>query len=142
MELPDAQSPADHGESDHRFLALRLASIELCAVSESDRTRVPATREISAQRAALIAMQSLGVNCEFGFLQREYGAEPLGLFRWTLAPLDQLVLALTQEFRGLTQKNVLNIQMNEDTEFVIEDPVYGFRHHTFLFASQARPWRW
>ncbi len=137
LELPDAQCPLDHGEGDQRFLALRLSSIELSPVSASDRARTPATSEALQQREALMNMQSLGVNCEFGFLQRAHGAEPLGLFRWTLAPLEKLVAALEQEFRGLTQKNALNIQMNDDSEFVIEDPVYGFRHHTFLFASQG-----
>jgi hypothetical protein len=95
------------------------------------------TPEVLEQREALMNMQSLGINCEFGFLQRACRAEPLGLFRWTLAPLQKLVPALEQEFRGITHKNVLNIKMNEDSEFVIEDPVYGFQHHTFLFASQG-----
>jgi len=137
LELPDAQSPADHGEGDPRFLALRVSSIELSPVTASDRARALMTPEVLEQREALMNMQSLGINCEFGFLQRACSAEPLGLFRWTLAPLQKLVPALEQEFRGITHKNVLNIKMNEDSEFVIEDPVYGFQHHTFLFASQG-----
>jgi len=137
LELPDAQSPADYGEADQRFLALRLSLIELSPVSESDRARAPSTPEVLEQREALMHMQSLGINCEFGFLQRACSAEPLGLFRWTFAPLGKLVPALEQEFRGLTHGNALNVKMNDDSEFVIEDPVYGFRHHSFLFASQG-----
>jgi Sel1 repeat len=137
LELPDAQSPADHGEGDLRFLALRVSLIELSPVTEADRGRSPLTPEALERREALMHMQSLGINCEFGFLQRACGAEPLGLFRWTFAPLAKLVTALEQEFSGLTNRNLPIVKMNDDSEFVIEDPVYGFRHHTFLFASNG-----
>ena len=137
LQLPDARSPAVDGDGDLRFLSLRVAAIELAPLADADRGPAPVTAEILQQREALMHMQSLGINCEFGFLQRACGVEPLGLFRWTFAPLVQLVPALEQEFRGLKVKNGFNIAMNEDTEFVIEDPVYGFRHHSFLFASQG-----
>jgi hypothetical protein len=137
LELPDAHSPAQHGEDDQRFLALRVALIELSPVTASDRGPVPLSAEVLEQRQALMNMQSLGINCEFGFMQRACSVEPLGLFRWTFAPLAQLVTALEQEFRPLLGKNSLTIKMNDDSEFVIEDPVYGFRHHSFMFASQG-----
>jgi hypothetical protein len=137
LELPDAQSPVDHGESDPRFLALRVSLIELAPITEADRGPSPLTPEVLEQREALMHMQSLGINCEFGFLQRACGAEPLGLFRWTFAPLAKLVTALEQEFSGLTSSNAPIIKMNDDSEFVIEDRVYGFRHHTFMFASNG-----
>jgi hypothetical protein len=137
LELPDARSPSQQGDGDLRFLALRVALIELSPLAERDRGPAAVTAEGQEQREALMNMQSLGINCEFGFLQRACGVEPLGLFRWTFAPLAPLVTALEEEFRGLLGKHAFNIELAEDSEFVITDPVYGFRHHSFLFASQG-----
>ena len=38
--------------------------------------------EDEATRALLLRFESLGADCEFGLVQRRYGAEPLGLLRW------------------------------------------------------------
>jgi hypothetical protein len=135
LELPDARRPVDHGGADSRFLALKVAQLELAPVTDADRGVAQASAELDAQRAALSQMQSLGINCEFGFLQRAMGVEPLGLFRWTLAPLAKLVPAIEQGFAGLAQADALKIEMNDATEFVVEDTAYGFRHHSFVFAS-------
>jgi len=136
LDLPDARRPIDHsGAADIRFLALRLAQLELIPVTPAEPGIAKASAELDAKRAALAKMQSLGINCEFGFLQRALGVEPLGLFRWTLAPLAKLVPAIEQGFAGLANPAALKIEMNDATEFVVEDTVYGFRHHSFVFAS-------
>ncbi len=38
--------------------------------------------------------ESLGDNCEFGFVQRFHGAEPSSLFRWATAPLHGVLRGL------------------------------------------------
>lgn len=38
--------------------------------------------------------ENIGGNCEFGIVQRYCGIEPLGLFRFTLTPIDNLVRCL------------------------------------------------
>jgi hypothetical protein len=137
LELPDACRPIDHGPGeDIRYLALRMTKITL-APADADAGPRTANAEQLEQREALMNMQSLGINCEFGFLQRSAGAEPLGLFRWTLAPLSKLVPALEQGFEGLANPDALEIFMNDATEFIVEDKLFGFRHHSFLFASKG-----
>jgi hypothetical protein len=57
-----------------------------------------------SQHASIIAeFESLGDNCEFGFVQRHHGLEPGGLLRWASSTLDGLVLALERRFAGLYQ---------------------------------------
>jgi hypothetical protein len=45
--------------------------------------------------------ESLGENCEFGFVQRHYGVEPVTLLRWAGTHLDGLIHALRQGFADL-----------------------------------------
>ena len=45
--------------------------------------------------------ESLGANCEFGLLQRHFGAEPLGLLRWPAIKVDGLVDSLLNRFSEL-----------------------------------------
>ena len=39
----------------------------------------------------LNSFESLGDNCEFGFVQRKFGTEPAGLLRWAIASPAALV---------------------------------------------------
>jgi hypothetical protein len=45
--------------------------------------------------------ESLGRNCEFGYLQRHLGAEPIGLLRWAGAPMEAVIAGLESDFRGI-----------------------------------------
>lgn len=47
---------------------------------------------------ALKRFESLGDNCEFGFVQRANGCEEGGLLRWAISPLDKLIDCLDTEF--------------------------------------------
>ena len=42
--------------------------------------------------------ESLGDNCEFGFVQRKHGLEAGGLLRWAIAPIEPLINALDHQF--------------------------------------------
>ena len=134
----------DHEEStDDRFLGFRVVKFELLPMTGSPRKKQPALPAadeaggVIAQRAALQEMASLGFNCEFGFVQRHVGAEPMSLFRWSSVPLDKLIEGLEKSFAGLNARGALDVQLSPEGEFVAEDKVYGFRHHTFVFAFQG-----
>lgn len=93
LNLPDACRSMDEQEdATARFLALRLAKIELRPLeliretSEERSGLQIRAGDLVDQRAALQEMASLGYNCEFGFVQRAVGAEPMGLFRWSASP--------------------------------------------------------
>jgi hypothetical protein len=42
--------------------------------------------------------ESIGDNCEFGFVQRANGYEDGGLLRWAISPLDKLIFCLDTGF--------------------------------------------
>ncbi|HTB62967.1 MAG TPA: hypothetical protein VK737_05200 [Opitutales bacterium] len=49
----------------------------------------------------LARFESLGDNCEFGFVQRQCGMEDGGLLRWAVSPLENLMAILESDFAGL-----------------------------------------
>jgi hypothetical protein len=139
FDLPHACRPIDFGHNnDTRLLALRVvriifAPLPLPAFAKSESGE----RDRIAQRDVLLQVHSLGINCEVGFLQRKAGAEPLGLFRWTTAPLHKLVRAMEQSFKGLGAPGTLNIQIDRETEFIVRDSVYNFQYHSFVYANRG-----
>jgi hypothetical protein len=142
LEIPDACRPTDLDEStDTRFLGVRVAKIELRKVTRSNQKKQlqsPAANELPGvleQRAALLEMVSLGYNCEFAFVQRHLGAEPISFFRWTAATLDKLVEGLNQRFVGLNSRDALDVQVTPEGEYAVVDKAYGFRRHTFVLAQ-------
>jgi hypothetical protein len=144
LDLPDACRPVDIGESaDNRYLGLRVAKFELHPLARSLQNLAipsPAADDLPGvleQRAALLEMAALGSNCEFGFVQRYVGAEPMNLFRWSSVPLEKLIEGLEKRFVGLTARDALEVKINDNGEFVVEDKVYGTRHHTFVHAAQG-----
>jgi hypothetical protein len=42
--------------------------------------------DLDAVRGFFPGFENLGGNCEFGLVQRHFGAEPLSLLRWTATP--------------------------------------------------------
>jgi hypothetical protein len=144
LEIPDARPPVDHeARADGRFLGFRVAKIEFRPITRSQQetqVQMPASDNLPGvleQRAALQEMTSLGFNCEFGLVQRYVGAEPMSLLRWSNAPIDKVIAGLEKRFAGLNARDALEVKVNSDGKFVVEDKVYGFRHHTFVSALQG-----
>ncbi len=86
--------------------------------------------------------ESLGDTCEFGFVQRHFGIEPISLLRWAGAPLPGLVQALQARFAGLYRREDL---MVIDGGSVL-DMKYDLRFHAGPYAqdggSGRRAARW
>ena len=67
-------------------------------------TELGSLSESKSLRQLMLRFESLGGSghgCEFGLLQRELGAEPLGLLRWADLGHDLLTAALEDEFKGV-----------------------------------------
>ena len=67
-------------------------------------TELGSLSESELLRQLMLRFESLGGSghgCEFGLLQRELGAEPLGLLRWADLGHDLLTAALEDEFKGV-----------------------------------------
>lgn len=70
----------------------------------------------AAHAALMMRFESLGGDapgCEIGLVQRKFGAEPLGLLRWTTIPPERLIEAMRCGFEGVGSP--------EQTELVVDD---------------------
>jgi len=87
--------------------------------------------------AALMAkVESLGVSCELGLLQRHCTAEPLGLFRFGYTPLDGLIRALEDDLKEVGAREKLRATTAENLEYFVSHEDYGFEFHTYQFADR------
>jgi hypothetical protein len=91
-------------------------------------------RWTAADMTLMSQFQSLGDNCEFGLVQRELGAEPLGLFRFGHTPIDGLIAAFEGRFAALQSPENIEVSYgqfpNGNFEYVTSVPQYQFTSHT------------
>lgn len=77
--------------------------------------------------------ESLGFNCEFGFAQRAFDAEPLGLLRFSSTKLNALLTALRTDFAGVGAPEFTLLHPAwGNLEYALADSRYGFTSHTFI----------
>lgn len=89
----------------------------------------------------VMRFESLGDSCEFGLVQRQAGAEPLGLLRFAgfTVPAEQrlevLIAALDRGFEGLGDPDTIEITAEgppDHRELIVRERAYGLLYHTFL----------
>jgi tetratricopeptide (TPR) repeat protein len=90
----------------------------------------------SMHRDLFNRFESMGDNCEFGLVQRHFGCEPLGLFRWTGISPDHLALALQARLSGFGDEENTIIELGGDPEYVIKDARGFYEMHTFIHEGQ------
>jgi hypothetical protein len=74
---------------------------------------------------------SLGANCEFGFMQRHFGCEPLDLLRFANVRLDGLMQALACDFKGLGDSQYMRVELWPG-DYVVFDSRFGLHTHTYI----------
>lgn len=92
--------------------------------------------------ALLQRFESLGDNCEFGFVQRTNGYEDGGLLRWSIAPLDKLIRCFETDFKDL----YLFENLEPSAPDMVRDIATGLMFHThmrsidghFVLGEEAR----
>jgi hypothetical protein len=86
--------------------------------------------------------ESLGDNCEFGFVQRANGYENGGLLRWSISPPDKLIQCFEADFKDL----YLFDNLEPSAPDMVRDTATGLMFHTqmhsidghFVLGEQAR----
>ena len=78
--------------------------------------------------------ESLGSNCEFGLVQRNFGAEPLSLLRWSNLTPTSLCAMLETRFDDVGNPENSFVQMHGD-EYLTGDSRY-FSMHSFMRVGQ------
>lgn len=90
-------------------------------------------------RALLMQFESLGQNCEFGLVQRRYGAEPISLLRWSNSNPDDLRRYFESGFRGLAEPENLSLVRTDWGEYMLHDGLFDQPFHTFQRVEVADP---
>jgi hypothetical protein len=104
---------------------------------KQQHAKLPTDEEMQTQRALMMRFESLGDNCELGFAQRGYGAEPLSLLRWCNVPPGALLRALEARFAGLGEPQNLVLKPNRRGALDCSDTVFGLLGHAFVLADGA-----
>ncbi len=86
-------------------------------------------------KALLLDHVSLGVNCEFGMVQRYCRVEPLDLLRFALTPLDGLVGQLRTGFAAFADSGNLSFEPDDTGwEYIARERVSGIGLHTNILV--------
>ncbi len=149
LGLPDALRPCDiQGGNDDRLLGLSLLRLSLLRLGGALHDKAPHRPSPDALAAAamltpaelMAKFESIGENCEFGLVQRRCDIEPLGLLRFSSAPLPKLMNALRARFEGLGSLDMLEARLSENgREYMVEDKRFGFLYHAWTLAAEALP---
>ncbi len=156
LEVPNATRPCDAGLSDdRRQLGVAFASALLYRdrfdqgeydTLWADDGVVPADPALDQAAAALplgdlmLRFESLGQNCEFGLVQRQCGAESLGLLRFSSTPLPLLLDALAARFEGMGRPEAIEIELSANgREYMVRDRRFGFLYHAWVLAGAMAP---
>ncbi len=88
-------------------------------------------------RQLLQGFISLGVNCEFGLLQRYCGTEPNDLLRFAFTPLNGLLRLLQTRFAAFSRTSTLEIRPDEKWyEFIATELESGVGFHTNMLVGK------
>ena len=79
----------------------------------------------------MLKFESLGDNCEFGVVQRHFGADPLGLLRFTDTRIDMLTAALLGRFEGVGDVENTDLTVIHG-EYMTTDKRFHMAMHTFI----------
>lgn len=129
-----------------RLFQARLRLLEAdpaAAVHESEMAF--AAPEDQRVHDLMMSFESLGgarFGCEFGGVQRAFGAEPIGLLRWAdLAP-EHITEALERRLEGVglpQNTEIFTYGEGDSAEYGTRDARFHLLMHTFVLESSAPP---
>jgi tetratricopeptide (TPR) repeat protein len=79
--------------------------------------------DADADARLYMQFESLGANCEFGLVQRRFGAEPIGLLRWASITVDNLVEGLQTKFAILNTGEGISLREGPNNEWDATTPI-------------------
>ncbi len=90
---------------------------------------------VTRRREMFLSMESIGDNCEFGGVQRKFGAEPLGLLRFASISVPDLICALEQRFEGMGSPETVRLEIIQSKEYIIHD-AFNVSMHSFIHTYE------
>ncbi len=89
-------------------------------------------------REIITRFESMGDSCEFGFVQRHFGYEPLSLLRWVATTTDKLIAGLEDGFPGIESPDNTYATNEFDSECVITNRTYFQNMYTHVRQDQVK----
>jgi hypothetical protein len=164
LEHPDGARPIDLGASgDARKLGFAVQAIRFIALdqpmpgaagrrsaagpdlarSADDKATIVAAEATTGMpiAAMLERFASVGDNCEFGIMQRQCGAEPLGLLRFAGAHLPHVIRGVDTGFAGLGDPGDVTPRAGGGAwpEWIVHEKRYDLHYHTDISVAAATP---
>lgn len=123
--------------AEEQQLRFALAAEQLAG----ETARPPRGAGALTDRDLALKFEALGVNCEFGMVQRSAGAEPLGLFRFTWVDSAAVTRMLEEGLEGVGDAATTAFELGTESrpEYYLVDRRHGLRSHTFFFPEGAVP---
>ena len=100
-------------------------------------TALPATAE-APYRELFMLFESLGDNCEFGLVQRHFGAEPLGMLRFSGIPAFHLAETIFDDMPEFVDPDKIVLEPRGG-EWWITIPSLRYMAHTNLPSNMPEP---
>lgn len=112
---------------------LRRSAEPLNAKSSSVDDVIAAVEAIVGMPARDLVMEfeSLGPACEFGFVQRLCGAEPISFTRFTRISREDMIRGLDVGFADVNNPEHLELHGDMTNGWDVHVPRYGMAYHTF-----------
>jgi hypothetical protein len=87
-----------------------------------------------------MAFENLGENCEVGLLQRHFGAEPLGLLRFSALDIADLIAAVREDFAGVGDAAQTRLCTSpHNGEYYSLDEKFRINSHGLIFSADVAP---
>lgn len=103
-----------------------------CGLSLRQRLRRRLVSLLCSPVIDLQRFESLGENCEFGFLLRHHQVASGGFFRWAFTPLHSLIRILAADFEGVYVLDQLRPRFGA----MVQDSRYDILFHSQLHSEQ------
>lgn len=84
-----------------------------------------------ATRELMYHFLTLGEDCEFSFIQRRIGAEPIEMLRFAGMPVAQLINGFEEEFAAIGAPEHIGIDIYPNGELWCVNRKYSFKQHVF-----------
>jgi len=122
----------DRADGEPEAVAARLPALVAAKAGMDHQSSEGALHPIapSTEQNLLMKFEGLGDGCEFGVVQRHFGAEPLGLLRWSNITPASLAALLRSSFSGVGEAEHTFVRVSGG-EYVAGDRRH-FLMHTFI----------
>ncbi len=92
----------------------------------------PSVTAATDMKQVALQFEGLGDNCEFGIVQRHFGADPIGLFRFAAISAATMTELLAEKFDRLGDPSFTKLSLTAGNEYLVRDERGLYYLHSFV----------